>query len=101
MWVNGTLVVDYDNICTSNTNAPAFEFIEINGTIAQSAYDCPAHYRLFDDLTFASSSDDVAKYMRDPEGVQLTFNGHKSAYSKINGVYAGSLDKILGVSNWP
>lgn len=68
LYINGTKIADHDNICTSNSSTPGFEFIEINGTIAQPAYDCPAHYRWWDGfLVTDNASNEINPYLSDPE----------------------------------
>lgn len=56
LWINGTKVYDYQNIHTMcSTTGPNVMRIYLNGTIAQPAYDAPAHKRSFDGIMFTDS----------------------------------------------
>lgn len=70
IYVNGTLIIDYTGIQVTNTNTGANIGLcctEIGGTIAQAAYDAPAHTRYHDEFIIATSAADVAFLMVDPE----------------------------------
>lgn len=67
LYINGTLVHDSDHITMDSGSAS--DSVQINGTIAQSAYDAPDHYRRADKLMLTDSLTDVqnAGLMEDPE----------------------------------
>jgi hypothetical protein len=58
-WINGIKYVEYKNIKTCQNSAPTIEQIKMNGTIAQPAYDAPAHKRQFDALMLTDNWQDV------------------------------------------
>lgn len=66
-WVNGQKFLDCANIKTMNTSNNRFAYIEFGGTIAQPAYDAPAHTRFFDDITVTKSWSEVSSFLVDPE----------------------------------
>ncbi len=55
LWINGTKVTDKQNVHTMCSNSATVTRIYLNGTIAQPAYDAPAHKRSFDGLLFTDS----------------------------------------------
>jgi hypothetical protein len=68
-WINGVKTTDRQNIKTQDTTAPSVYRYMYSGTIAQPAYDSPAHYRMIDGMIFADDLQDVinAGLMSDPE----------------------------------
>jgi len=69
LWINGTKVTDQQNVHTMcSTTGSTVKMIYLNGTIAQPAYDAPAHKRSFDDLIFTDSWQNIidGKYLTDP-----------------------------------
>lgn len=71
-WVNGQKFIDCKSIKTMNTSANGFAYIEFGGTIAQPAYDAPAHIRYFDNLIVSKTWSDVSAFLVDPESVAGT-----------------------------
>jgi|CXWL01.1.fsa_nt_gi hypothetical protein len=75
LWVNGTLVTDrtgFQTMCS--TTGSTVTRIYLHGTIAQPAYDAPAHLRQWDEVLFTDSFSEVAVrgFFADPEGVPDT-----------------------------
>jgi hypothetical protein len=64
-WINGIKVSQYDNIITAANASPIIENIYMGGSIAQPAYDAPAHKRMFDALILTDNWDDIinGKYL--------------------------------------
>jgi len=50
VWIDGVKLCEYENIKTCANTTPSITQITMGGTIAQTAYDAPAHYRRFDAL---------------------------------------------------
>ena len=50
VWIDGMKLCEYENIKTCANTNPSITQITMGGTIAQPAYDAPAHYRKFDAL---------------------------------------------------
>lgn len=67
LWVNGTLLADRSNLCITDSSSATIDIIEINGTIAQGAYDAPAHYRKFDAFMLTDNWQNIINggYLRD------------------------------------
>lgn len=74
MWINGVKTHDYSNIKTQDSSSPYVNMFDHSPTVAQPAYDAPAHYRKFDSFTFADSLSDMttAGLMEDPEATADT-----------------------------
>lgn len=79
LYVNGAKLLEYANIRTAANSSPTVQYIEMNGTIAQPAYDAPAHRRMFDGLILTDNWQDVVNggYLRDmtppqpPSGLRI------------------------------
>ncbi|MBX3330277.1 MAG: hypothetical protein KF722_07740 [Nitrospira sp.] len=71
-WVNGQKFLDCRNIKTMNTSNNDFGYIEFGGTIAQPAYNAPAHIRYFDNLIVTKSWSDISTFLVDPESGSST-----------------------------
>jgi len=68
LYLNGTLVESIVDLNTvESPGSVVVTRIEMGGTIAQPAYDSPAHYRKFDDLILTDSADDVSSYLGESE----------------------------------
>src|SRR5574343_82580 len=74
LWINGTLTSDYNNIKTQDSSSPYTDLFTHSPTIAQPAYDGPAHYRKFDGFVYATTIEDMqaAGLMSDPETTSET-----------------------------
>ena len=59
LYINGIKILEYNNIITAANNSPTISYIKMGGTIAQPAYDAPAHYRRFDALILTDNWQDV------------------------------------------
>lgn len=59
VWLDGELVYDYSGICTFADENGYFEQLSLGGTIAQGAYDAPAHLRKFDALLLTDNWQDI------------------------------------------
>jgi len=68
LYVNGTLVESHTNLNTS-TGDFSISRLTMGGTMAQSAYDAPKHYRKFDSLILTDSLTDLQNLglMSNPE----------------------------------
>ena len=68
VWLDGEIVYDYSGICTLANENGFIEQISIGGTIAQGAYDAPAHLRKFDRLLLTDNWQDIVDggYLRSP-----------------------------------
>ena len=69
-WVNGRKFLDCASIKTMNTSDNTFSYVEFGGTIAQPAYDAPAHIRYFDNFIVSKAWADVSAFLTDPEGIK-------------------------------
>jgi hypothetical protein len=67
LWVNGTLIVSYDDVITTSSASPVLDYIENGATIAQNDYNCPNHYENWDRLIFSNAITDI-------DGTGGTFN---------------------------
>ncbi len=59
LYIDGKKVLEYLNIITSGAASPTISSIKMGGTIAQPAYDAPAHYRKFDSLLLTNNWQDI------------------------------------------
>lgn len=59
IWINGVKILQYDNIRTAANTSPTIEQITMGGTIAQPAYDAPAHKRQFDAFILTDNWQDI------------------------------------------
>lgn len=59
VYINGIRVLEYTNIITSASSSPSIECLTMGGTIAQPAYDAPAHLRKFDALLLTDNWQDI------------------------------------------
>lgn len=59
LWVNGNKIIEHLNIRTVANSSPSLADIILNGTIAQPAYDAPAHYRRFDAIILTDNWQDI------------------------------------------
>lgn len=68
MWVNGTKIIEATSCITADSGAQVTGLL-MNGTIAQVAYDAPAHKRQFDHFIMTDSWQDIIDggYLNDPE----------------------------------
>jgi hypothetical protein len=68
VWLNGQKVIEYTNIKTAAYISPTIDVLTINGTIAQPAYDAPAHYRRFDAFMLTDNWQDIidGSYLQAP-----------------------------------
>ncbi len=69
LYIDGIKISEYNNIKTAANSSPTIDRITMGGTIAQPAYDAPAHYRKFDALMLTDNWQDIVDggYLRDPE----------------------------------
>lgn len=69
LFINGTKTTSLTSQKTQDSGSPYIPQFGYSGTVAQPAYDAPAHYRKIDSLTFANSLTDMenAGLMSDPE----------------------------------
>jgi len=75
LWINGIQIEQTNNVNTTDeTCNPYIERIQIDGTIAQPAYDAPAHYRKYDALILTDNWQDIISggYLKDPESDDTT-----------------------------
>jgi Fibronectin type III domain len=70
LWINGIKILEYDGIITVESNQPLCQIgrLQMGGTIAQPAYDAPAHHRKFDALMLTDDWQDIMDggYLADP-----------------------------------
>lgn len=61
LWLDGTKILEYTDIQTSENNTPSLLYVEMNGTIAQGTTgpDAPPHYRKFDAMMVTDSWQDI------------------------------------------
>jgi hypothetical protein len=59
VWINGVKILQYDNIKTAANTSPTINQIIMGGTIAQPAYDAPAHKRRFDAMILTDNWQDI------------------------------------------
>lgn len=59
MYLDGKKIIEYNNIRTASSANPTINVIYIDGTIAQPAYDAPAHIRKYDALMLSDSWQDI------------------------------------------
>lgn len=59
VYVNGQKIIEYLNIRTSANDNPNIHDIYLGGTIAQGAYDAPAHLRKFDALILTDDWNEI------------------------------------------
>jgi hypothetical protein len=59
VWIDGVKILQYDNIRTAANSSPTIQNITMGGTIAQPAYDSPAHKRQFDALILTDNWQDI------------------------------------------
>lgn len=59
LYINGTKILEYNNIRTVLNGSSTLSYIYMGGTIAQTAYDGPAHYRKFDAFLFTDNWQDI------------------------------------------
>jgi len=58
-YINGVKILEYTNIRTAANNTPTISSVTLGGTIAQPAYDSPAHFRKFDGFMLTDSWQDI------------------------------------------
>jgi hypothetical protein len=58
-WIDGVKIGEYNNIRTAANSSPTISHMVMGGTIAQGAYDAPAHYRKFDALLLTDNWQDI------------------------------------------
>lgn len=66
-WVDGAKYLDCASIKTMDISNNDFSYIEFGGTIAQPAYDTPAHTRFFDNIVVTKTQSDITDFFSDPE----------------------------------
>ncbi len=59
IYINGIKVLEYNNIRTVADSSSTLRYIYMGGTIAQTAYDAPAHYRKFDAFMLTDNWQDI------------------------------------------
>ncbi len=59
VWIDGLKIAEYNNVRTVVDSSAIIGFIAMNGTIAQPAYDAPAHIRKFDALMLTDNWQDI------------------------------------------
>ncbi|MBL7222807.1 MAG: heparin lyase I family protein [Candidatus Brocadiae bacterium] len=59
VWIDGVKICEYRGIKTCANANPSITQITMGGTIAQPAYDAPAHYRRFDALLLTDNWQNV------------------------------------------
>ena len=59
LWIDGEKILSYENIKTTANCEPNINMLELGGTMAQPAYDAPAHYRKFDALMLTDNWQDI------------------------------------------
>ena len=59
LYINGIKTTEYNNIKTAANSSPTLSHLYMGGTIAQPAYDAPAHYRKFDAFLFTDNWQDI------------------------------------------
>jgi hypothetical protein len=59
VWIDGVKIMEYNNIKTTANTSPTIAHIIMGGTIAQPAYDAPAHKRQFDALILTDNWQDI------------------------------------------
>ena len=81
LYVNGTKIVENTG-CQSSETGATMVVVQMWGTIAQPAYDAPAHKRQADHILITDTYQDVVDggYMQDPE------SGSSPVYRKLNNV---------------
>jgi hypothetical protein len=105
-WVNGTLVVSYDNVVTSNSASPTMDYIEFGATQCQNAYDCPTHKENLDGIIITTDWADIVAggYLTDVEGTDSTPPTMSTAVISTNGVtltlgYSESVNQGAGYND--
>lgn len=59
LYIDGTKILEYNNIRTVANSSSTFTDIRMGGTLAQPAYDAPAHYRKFDAILITDNWQDI------------------------------------------
>ena len=59
VYIDGVKLYEYNNIKTVATTSATITDIKMGGSIAQGAYDAPAHYRKFDALILTDNWQDI------------------------------------------
>lgn len=59
LYIDGVKIFEYTNIRTAANTSPTITDIKMSGSIAQNAYDAPAHYRKFDALLLTDNWQDI------------------------------------------
>lgn len=59
IYINGTKILEYNDIITTANGTPTITDIKLGGTIAQPAYDAPSHRRKFDALMLTDNWQDI------------------------------------------
>lgn len=59
LYIDGVKIMEYTNITTVANPSPSITDLYLGGTIAQGAYDAPAHYEKFDALMLTDNWQDI------------------------------------------